>query len=153
MVCHAICNLKIKYKGACHDEVHAGHNEQMWVQSRRRKNTHRFDICDVHVAIGVGVHSEDLREASDLCLVQGVREQDGEVDVQVALVEGLGVDGHALILDAFPAVGLDDMACGAGDLQHSAIQVRDVELGACQCLCKGYLLQQAPGGINELSAA
>ena len=85
----------------------------MLMQVRRRRNADRFDICNVHVAIGIGVHSEDLREARNLRLVKSVREQDGEVDVQVALVEGLGMDGHALILNAFPAVRLDDMACRA----------------------------------------
>lgn len=115
----------------------------MGMQGRCRRNADRFNICDVHVAISVGVHSEDLREACNLRLVQGVREQNGEMDVQVALVEGLRVDRHALILDALPAVRLDDVARRAGDLQYPAIQVRDVELGACQRLCKGDLLQQA----------
>ena len=114
----------------------------MRVQSRCRRSADRFNICDIHVAVGVGVYSEDLQEACNLCLIQGVGEQHGEVDVQVALVKGLGVDGHALILDALPAVGLDDMACGAGDLQHPPVQVGDVEFGTCQCLCKGDLLQQ-----------
>ncbi len=84
---------------------------------------------------------EDLGQTSNLGLVEGVWELHTKVDVQVALVERLRVHGHALILDALPAVRLDDMACRAGDLQHSAIQMCDVELDPRQRLCQSDFLQ------------
>ena len=64
-----------------------------------------------------------------------------ELDVHVAVLVGAAVLRHALVLDALPGVGGDDLAGGAGDLEDAVIQVLDGERCAAESLRKSELLQ------------
>ena len=64
-----------------------------------------------------------------------------ELDVHVAVLVGAAVLRHALVLDALPGVGGDDLAGGAGDLEDAVVQVLDGEGRAAESLGKRDLLQ------------
>ena len=70
-----------------------------------------------------------------------LRELDVELDVHVAVLVGAAVLRHALVLDALPGVGGDDLPRGAGDLEDAVVQVLDGEGGAAESLSQSDLLQ------------
>jgi len=72
---------------------------------------------------------------------QRLRELDVELDVHVAVLVGAAVLRHALVLDALPGVGGDDLPRGAGDLEGTVVQVLDGEGRAAEGLRQGDLLQ------------
>lgn len=57
-----------------------------------------------------------------------------ELDVQVAALVGATMLRHALVLDALPAVWLDDLPRSAADLQNPVVQVLDGKRRAAQRL-------------------
>ena len=53
-----------------------------------------------------------------LCRFQGVGEYNRELDVEVALLEGVTLEWHALAIDGHAAVRLDDATRGAPHLRQ-----------------------------------
>ena len=71
-------------------------------------------------AVTVAGHAHHLFYGGDLLLIQGFRKSDGELQVQVALVEWVVLDGHALPIYALPAVRLDHLPWLRVDLRAAA---------------------------------
>lgn len=67
-----------------------------------------------------------------------------ELDVEVAVLEGPLVLRHALVLDAFPGVWLDDLPRSTADLELAVVQVLDGEAGATQRLRQRDFLRSPP---------
>lgn len=66
----------------------------------------------------------NLFQCGDLRLVQGVRELDFELDIQVPLVQREVFDGHAFVVDTAPAVGLDNLAGRSFHLEQTVTTAR-----------------------------
>lgn len=60
--------------------------------------------------VNVAGHAHHLFYGSNLLLVESFRESDRELQIQVALVEWVVLNGHALPIYALPAVRLDDLS-------------------------------------------
>lgn len=57
----------------------------------------------------VAGHAHHLFDGGNLLLIESFRESDRELQIQVALVEWMVLDGHALPIYALPAIRLDDL--------------------------------------------
>lgn len=63
-------------------------------------------ICRVVTVAG---HAHHLFDGGNLLLIESFRKSDRELQIQVALVEWVVLDGHALPIYALPAIRLDDL--------------------------------------------